>query len=125
MLRFRLLVHDSDILKRRIPARQSPLVEEHVEESLFEMRFGYRRTRQPGFALTVDQQRVEKTAARIGVDLDEMRALLVQVEIVAEEHAEGGRPRIIRVVIPAQAGIQRAYRRCISSTTPPCGGIFD
>src|SRR5476651_1701346 len=88
MLRFRLLVHDSDILQRRIAARQSPLVAEHVEESLFEIRFGYRRTRQPGFALTVDQQRIEKTAARIGVDLDEMRALLVQVEIVAEEDAK-------------------------------------
>src|ERR1019366_5793824 len=101
MLRFRLFVHDGDGLERRITARQSPLVAEHVEESLFESRFGYRRTRQPGFALAVEQQRIQKCTTRIGVDLDKMRALLVQVEIVAEEHAEGGRLRIIRVAIPA------------------------
>src|SRR3989338_2038514 len=45
--------------------------------------------RPPGLALAVEQQRIQESAARIAVDLDQMRSVAVQMKVVAVEHAKG------------------------------------
>ena len=87
VLRFGSFIHDGDAGERCSTMRQPPFVAEHGEETLFQIRCGNCRAGPIRHARTLDQQGVEEPAARVGVDLDQMRALRIEVKIVAVENA--------------------------------------
>ena len=96
------------VLQRHIARRQPPLVAKHIEERLFRVSDRQRIARQVGIALAAQQQRIEISAARIGVDLDQMCTLLVEMKIVTVEHAQS---MLWRTVIPTRQARHPLGRR--------------
>jgi hypothetical protein len=92
---FRIVVHDRDRAQRLVRPREPPLLLEH-RQYLLPDRLGIRRSAQilvhlrATFELRAAHRRAQHRAARVGVDLDELRSVRADVEVVPEENAACG-----------------------------------
>ena len=92
VLLLRPVVGDGDAPRRSLPALQPPLALEHARDRRVEIT-GLRPAQSgaasssPAGVLGAGEQRVQERAAGVGVDLDEPRAVVGQVEVVAHEGA--------------------------------------
>jgi hypothetical protein len=89
ILAFRVVIDDRDVAERAVAALQCPFAAEHGKHRRLEIAGERSRQRllelRTAGALGAQKHRIEVGAARISIDLDELGAGRVEMEVVAHE----------------------------------------